>query len=508
MASKEKKTHEETDSEMLHRFKAHPFIFIGTFIVLIIIIVAFVLVPAIVPEYGRRSSVDLTFGYYDKVPIAYVPGNYFAQYYEMIRNYRQQNTDSENYTYMEYQNWRESFEEAAIHTAILQEMKKAGYTAPKKKVNREVAKLPQFWENGKFSRALYNRMDKNSQLAQLRQMEEEIAVKHFRSDVTGLLKPDAEAEFIGRMEAIQRSFKMTVFNVDAFPEEEYEAYAREHSNLFRGARLSMITISSNEREARQVLDSIKNGETTFEDAARAHSKDIYADRGGDMGMKMFHELSVDIPEDETREIVISLAKGDYSNVIKTAAGWFFFRCEEAAQEPDLSDPAVMEKVKAYLRNFERGRMENWAIDKANDFIALVNEHGFDDALALQGLPSRSFGPIPINFGNMDLFTTLQSQSVAELAGSAENENFWKAAFSTPVGKPSQWIVQGGNVLVLFPIGELEAEASRQEAIASNYSAYWLDYRIGQSMEGSFLNSPKMEDKFMDVYFRYFVGNGD
>jgi parvulin-like peptidyl-prolyl isomerase len=506
MAPKEKKAHEETNSELLHRFKSHPFLFIGSFLVLILIIVAFVLVPAIVPEYGRRGNVDLTFGYYDKIPITYVPGNYFAQYYEMVYRYRQNTMDSENLTYMGYQIWREAYEAAVIHTAILQEMKNAGYSVPVKRVDREVAQLPQFQENGRFSSTLYKRMNSNERLALWRQVQEEITERHFRSDGTGLLKPSAEAEFIGRMEAVQRSFQMTVFNVDAYPEEEYEAYAREHSDQFRSARLSMITISSSEREARQVLDSIKNGETTFEDAARAHSKDMYADRGGDMGMKIFNELNVDIPEEETRDIVISLAKGDYSNVIKTAAGWFFFRCEEAAQEADLSDPVVMEKVKSYMRNFERGRMENWAIDKANEFIALVNEYGFDEALSLQELPNRSFGPVPINYGNVDLFTTLQSQSVPELAGSAENENFWKAAFSTPVGEPSQWIVQGSNVLVLFPVEEIEVEASRQETVASTYSEYWLDYMIGQSMQQSFMNSPKMTDKFMDTYFRFFIGN--
>jgi len=507
MASKEKKAHEESNSELLHRFKAHPFIFVGTFVVLVIIIVAFVLVPAIVPEYGRRSGVDLTFGYYDKIPITYVPGNYFAQYYEMAARYRQQqNTDNESRGYMDYQIWREAYEAAAIHTAILQEMKKAGYTAPVKKVDREVAALPEYQENGRFSPALYKRKDNNSRLTQWRQVQEEIAQGHFRSDLTGLLKPGPEAAFFGKMEARQRSFKVVFFDVDAYPEEEYEAFAREHSDLFRGVKLSMITLASSEREAQKVLDSIKNGETTFEDAARAYSKDMYADRGGDMGMKMFHELSVDIPEEETRNIVITLAKGDYSNVIKTAAGWFFFRCEEPAQEADLADLTVMEKVKSYLRNFERGRMENWAIGKANEFIALANESGFDEALLAQKLQSKSFGPVPINFGNIELFTTLQS--VPELAGSADNENFWKIAFSTPVGKPSQWIVQGSRVLVLLPVEETETDASRQEEIASNYSQYWLDYIIGQSMQQFFINSPKMTDKFMETYFRYFVGSGN
>jgi hypothetical protein len=504
MASKEKKTN-ETDSELLHRFKTRPFIFIGTFVVLIIVIIAFVLVPAIVPEYGRRNGADLTFGYYDKVPVTYVPGNYFAQYYEMVARYRQ-NTDSENYAYMGYQIWREAYEAAAIHTAILNEMKKAGYTVPVKKVDRDVAALPQFQENGRFSPALYNRMDNNARLSLWRQVQEDIADRNFRSDVNGLLKPSAEAEFIGKMEAVQRSFRMTVFDVDAYPDEEYESYAREHSGLFRSARLSMITVSSSEREARQVLNSIKNGETTFEDAARAHSKDMYAERGGDMGMKMFHELSVDIPEESAREIVISLANGDYSNVIKTASGWFFFRCDEAVQEAELADPAVMEKVRSYLRNFERGRMEDWAIEKANGFITLVKENGFDEALSTQRLQSGSFGPVPVNFGNVELFTTLHVQSIPALSGSADNENFWKVAFSTPLGEPSQWIVQGSNVLVLFPVEEIEAEESRQETVASNYSAYWLEYITGQTMQQYFLTNPKMEDNFMDVYLRYFVGN--
>jgi len=507
MASKGIKTHEETDSDMLHRFKTHPLLFIGTFLVLILIIVAFVLVPAIVPEYSRRNEVDLTFGYYDKIPITYVPGNYFAQYYEMVAQYRQQNMDNENYVYIGYQNWREAYEAAVIHTAILQEMKKAGYTPSVKKVDREVAKLPQFQENGRFSPALYRRMDSNARLSLWRQVQEEITDNHFRSDVTGLLKPSAEAEFIGKMDARQRSFRMTAFNVDDYPEEEYEAFAREQPNLFRSVRLSMITVSSNEREARQVLDSIKNGETTFEDAARAHSKDVYADRGGDMGIKMFYELlKVDIVDEETCNNVISLAKGDYSNVIKTAAGWFFFRCEDAAQEADLSDPAVMEKVKSYLRNYERGRMENWAIEKANDFIALVKENGFDEALSLRGLSSKSFGPVPVNYGNVEIITKLQTQSVPELAGSEENENFWKAAFSTPVGNPSQWVVQRNNVLVLFPDEEIEVEASKTEDIVSAYSMYWLDYIIGQSMQQFFMKSPKMEDKFMEVYLRYFMGD--
>jgi len=509
MAFKEKKAaHEKSDSELIRRFKTSPLIFIGTFIVLVIVIVAFVLVPAIVPNAGSGRDVDLTFGYYDKVPISYVPGNYFAQYYEMVARYRQNTMNSDNYSFANYQIWREAFEGAVIHTAILQEMKKSGYTAPEKIVDRDVARLPQFQENGRFSAALYRQMDDNQRLALWRQVQEDIVKGHYHADVTGLLKPAAEAEFISKMAAVQRSFDMTVFSVDAYPETEYEAYIREHSDLFRSVHLSVITVNSSEREARKILDSIKNGETTFEDAAKAYSKDGYVERGGDMGIKMVYELSIDIPEETEREKIIALARNEYSDIVNTGSGWAFFRAEEAVQEADASDEAALEKVRSYVRNFERGRMEDWAIAQADKFIALVNEAGFEDAVTQQGIEKRSFGPVPLNYGNVDLFTTLASQSVPEISASASNEDFWKVAFSTPVNTPSRPVVQGSNVLVLFPREETAAEESALENITSTFNSYWLGYVAEQGLQQHFMNSPKMEDKFFDIYRRYFMNQGE
>jgi hypothetical protein len=149
-------------------------------------------------------------------------------------------------------------------------------------------------------------------------------------------------------------------------------------------------------------------------------------------------------------------------------------------------------------------MEDWALEQAIQFLAKFDELGFEEAVSLQGVDSRAFGPIPLNYGNIDLFTTLASQSVPELSGSATDENFWRTAFTTPVNTPSQPIVQGASVLVLLPTAETIAEESAIEGIGSTYNSYWLDYMTEQSMQQYFFNSPKMEDKFLDVYFRYFM----
>jgi len=510
MNPKGKKTpaNEKTDSEMKRRFKANPFIFIGSFAVLLLVIVAFVMPSSVGLDSG--SNVDLTFGYYDKVPISYVPGNFFAQYYDMVARYRQNTMGGDNFAFMGYQIWREAFEAATVHTAMLQEMKKSGYVVPSKSVDREVAKLPHFQENGRFSSALYRQMDDNYRLSLWRQVQDDMTKNIYRSDIVGLLKPAAEADFISNMASVQRKFEMAVFSVEAYPDAEYEAYARNNASLFRSTHLSMITLSSSERETLKVLDSIKNGEITFEDAARAHSKDNYADMGGDMGIRMVHELNFDIPEESVREQVLLLGKGGYSNVIKSSTGWAFFRADEAVQDADFSDSVTMEKVRSYLRNFERGRMEDWAIAQANSFGALVSEYGFEEALFIQEterevpVERRSFGPIPINYGSIDLFASIGSQSVTELTNAASDENFWTVAFSTPVNNPSKPVVQGSNVLVLIPTEETEADESALASINSMYNSYWMNYMAEQSLQQHFLNSPKMEDNFIDVYFRYFM----
>lgn len=507
MASKEKKIakHEKGESELVRRFKANPFIFIGSFVILIIVIIAFVMPSSM--GLGGRNVPDFTFGYYDKVPISYVPGNYFANYYEMVARYYQNNMNADNYYYMNRQIWNESFEAAVVHAAVLQETKRAGFTVPPKVVDKEVVKHPQFQVNGVFSPALYGQLDRNVQLSIWEDTRDNIARNHFQSDIGGLLAPSTEGEFIGRMASVQRSFQMAVFPVDRYPNEEYEAYALENSDIFRSVHLSMITVSSSEREAKKILESIKKEEITFEEAARAYSKDSYVDRGGDMGIRMIYDLSWDIPEELVREKVIALAKGGYSDVMKTSLGWAFFRAEEDIVEPDTADPALIDKVRYYVRNYERGRMEDWAVGQAEDFVTMADALGFEEAVSARGIESRSFGPVPINYGSVDLFPALSSQSISEINNSASNYFFWDTAFSTPVGAMSRPLVQGGNVLVFVPTEETRADESVVEGITSTFSDYWLSYMTEQSLRQFFIESPKMVNNFFDVYNRYFSDQG-
>jgi hypothetical protein len=148
-------------------------------------------------------------------------------------------------------------------------------------------------------------------------------------------------------------------------------------------------------------------------------------------------------------------------------------------------------------------MEDWAVALAENFIDFVKTNNFDQAVFAQGLEKQHFGPIPANYGSIDLFSALPGD-ISVLSGADTNENFWKAAFATALNTPSSPIVQGSNIVVLFPLEESTADEASTENIASTLSGYWLSRNAEQSVHSYFLNSDKLQDRFFDTYLKYFM----
>ena len=442
MASKDKKQPEKRDesfaSEFLQQVKNRPFVFIGTLVILVIVIVAFVFVPAIVPSAQRGQT--LTFGSYNKVPISYTRDSYFAQVQQSLTRSQQPSSDDPNYIFTVGRIWRQAFEETAVHMGMLDEVKRAGYVAPVSVVDREVANLPMFNEDGHFLAARYRAMDKASQMNLWRQVQESLDAQCYMNDLTGLKSSSKEVAFISSMASPMRSFDMAVFPFSSYPDSEIISYGEKNPDLFRTLHLSRISIYSGEREAKQIYDSVKNGVSTFEEAAKTNSQDVYADKGGDTGIRMAYDLVYEIRDEQDRQKVINLASGELSELMETAGGWIFFRAEEAGYPADLSDPAQRERVQNYIMVNSRGQVEDWLIAEAEKFVSLAKETGFDEAISAGDITKRSFGPLPLNYGNAALFGSVSSAGIPELTNAGANQFFWKAAFSTPIKSISNPVV--------------------------------------------------------------------
>jgi hypothetical protein len=500
MVSSEKTTKpEKPQTELQKRFKTNPFLFVGTVLVLIIVIIAFVLVPAIVPEAGGLGF-DTTFGYYGKAPIQYTANNYF---YRVREWYGSMYSGITGLGFEQYI-WRQAFDMAAVRTAMIEEARLSGYTPPDVVVDKAVAQLPDLQENGRFSAVRYNALDSATKTRYWREVKEELSVARYGADVGGVLVSSKDKAFIADMADKERTFDIAAFSINNYPAEEVAVYIDGHQDLFKTVHLSQITVSSSEADARKILDQIKTGAAAFEDTARSQSADANADRGGDMGSKMVYELASEIPDESSRSAVLVLAPGTISEVVKVPAGWAFFRVEEAARDADSADTGTIDRVRTYLLGFERGIIEDYYLARADSFNAAVETVGFDNACADMGITKSTIGPLPINYGDADTFSTVGSFAVSALEGAATNENFWKTAFTTTVGTPSRPIVLGSNVVVLLPVRETSRDDDDRSIIENNYASVISGAeRIEPALTDVLLKNKKFKDRFDEVFSKLF-----
>ena len=505
----QKNEKESALSQISQKFRQRPGVYIGSVIVLVVITILFVFISPLsgVGIFAGGDEVDLTFGYYDGKPVSYVQGNYFARYLAFLMNfYQSREIDISNFS-NSAQIYRQAYEEAVKHVAILRVMERSNYYAPEKTVNRQIAKMPEFHVNGKFSNTLWNQLSNATQSRLKRQETDNIVKDAFLGEYyDGLSISSSEAEFIGGMSSVMRSFEMVSFSVEEYSESEFLAYTMENADRFRTVHLSRIIIKSSEREAKRILDSISSGVTTFEDAARSQSQDeVFSDRGGDMGIQFALDLESEIPAAADRDSVYNLRGGEISGVIKIGEQWAFYRAEEAIRPADFNDYSTLEKARSYLKNYDRGRMEDWAMAKATEFSADADASGFYEAARSWNLERKIFGPLPINYGGVGFFTSLQSFNISGFSQQdkenlSQNENFWKAAFATQLNSPSRPFVQGNNVIVLFPTEQIYSDVSSMEKTALSYSSKWVNDDFEQSLPQYFLNNSRMKDRFWDAFF--------
>ncbi|MDR0313300.1 MAG: peptidyl-prolyl cis-trans isomerase, partial [Treponema sp.] len=267
-------------------------------------------------------------------------------------------------------------------------------------------------------------------------------------------------------------------------------------------------VYSGEREARQILNSIQSGADTFENAARNMSRDVYADNSGDMGNRMIFELSAEIPSAQL-DGLLALPWGSLSDVIRLSNdSYAIFRVEETARQADIQDYTIMDKIRNYMMTYQRGRIEDWLVSEAEVFIEYAKDVGFDSAAQDMGIYKYSFGPLPLNYGSTSLFSSVATTGIYVLydeynrVNAGTNDRFWQAAFTTPIHTPSVPIIIGTNVVVLYPNEESEADEYNTSLIQMYYS-YWLSNAADTDIHYFFLNNPKLDDKFWDI-FQYFL----
>jgi hypothetical protein len=492
----------------------NPFVYGGTVVILVITIVAFVFIPSMGGSLRSNSAPE--FGTWKGTPITYTAGSYFATQVAQINDYlKKQGLSEQNFQLYAYQVWRMAFQSTAVRTAMIQSVRSAGFAVTEKGLDEAITQHAAFQEDGKFSLQKYNSTPLSSKMSIREEVAQESLLRRYYEDLYTQTPSSAEASFIASIAKPQRDIDYISIALSAFPDSEVQKWAAQNPDNFRSLGISRITITSSEADAKKILQQVKDNKLSFEDAAKSHSQDSYAAKGGDAGSVFYHVFAADFSSKDDAAKVAALGKGELSSVYKVSdKAWIFYRIDAPLSQPDFTKPATLAEVKAYLNASERGVLESWAIAKANEVVSSTDAALFRGSAKKLKLDVKSAGPFIINIGNPTFYaynqqipllqSTWQSQDPA-ISGAEKDEAFMTTLFSTPKGKVSKPLVLGDNVIV-FAVTKDAPAVEDDLALIKMAFPYFHQQSLETEARNTFLASKSLKDEFNTAFFRIYGNN--
>jgi len=481
-----------------------PFLYIFSLLILVIIVVTFIGGPAVRGRYGTGT---LVFGKYKNEEIKYTPGNYFARQYQTIaEQFKNQNQNQQGDIQSQLRTiWRQAFNRTLFHHAILDQAAQSGMTVSENKVDEELVQYPAFQDNGQFSAKLYRQMSSQDKFS-LRQYLKTTLIhdQYVQDKLMGLKTSSKEVAFIQGMSGPERKFSLAAFSYADYPRDRVVSYAQEHKKLFQRINLSSITILSSEKDAENIRQQILDRTSTFEDLARAHSKDVFAEKGGDMGWTYYYELSRDYEDPAVLEKVFSLKAGDISPVLKTRNGWVIYRIDDPAVAIDPAGDDAVKTVRSYITSFDRGKVEDYLREQASTLKKDAASTSFSEAIARSGASRAETSYFAINYGNLPFFGTVSSPDGDYLRSAAYQENFFTTAYRLTGTEVSDPIVLQDHVAVMQLADERTPNQDTTNFLKTYYP-YVVQQFEAEEVQRVLLNPKFITDNFNSAFNRYVLG---
>ncbi|MBQ3319037.1 MAG: peptidyl-prolyl cis-trans isomerase [Spirochaetia bacterium] len=500
MAEKEKQL-EKMTAEREKKNSQHPWLYLFSVILLIVIAVTFVGAP-VVGDAVRGTTSSISFGKYGKEDIEFSQNGYFAQQREILGQQINPNGDSQSWKWDLYRVWRGAFERTVVHVGILSEVKSNKTYISQEQLNKLIIEHGPYQSNGEFDVELYQNTPSYKREEFRKDFKENLLKEYYLSDyLYGQKTADAEKEYTYGLMKNQRSFHLVFFPMDRIPDEELTAYAQQNLKNFKRIGLSKITLSS-ESDAKKVLKMVQDDPESFAETAKAQSTDVFAEGGGAMGTSYSYELKSEF-SDADLDKILALAQGAVSDIIKSGNDYVIYRCTAAATDPDLTSADTIRAIKNYVNRYERGFVEDKAVTVADTFIKNAQAEGIYSAASKAGVSVYTTEPFCVNYGAINYFSQVRvEQGELDLSGAMYSKDFFIQAFSIKGEEYSKPIILNNGVAVL----QLAEESTRDD-IDEAVKLYGNQID-GQIAEGDiinyFLTSDKLKDNFHQTFSKYFT----
>jgi peptidyl-prolyl cis-trans isomerase D len=493
--------HKQKDGNIVEKKReTHPFLYAFSVVLLVVIVVTFIGGPALSRSGGGRRII---FGYYKNTPIEYYPDNYFSRRKDAIAEQLRQSGGQEDLAAQAYQVWRTAFDQTVLHTAILTEAESSGLWISEDKVNEALIKQGPYTVDGTFSMDRYNATPSAQRLAYKKLYREQLIHEQYLDDMfQGLRESPLEKQFLAQMIDEQRRFSVVSFPFKDYPEEQVIKYAQENRERFRRIKLSRILIKSSEREAKEIRAKLVDRTGSFEELARAHSADVYADKGGDMGWRYYYDLEADFEDSKQVDTIFQLGETEISPVLKSRFGWVIFRCDAPAVDPDFELEETRKVVRDYLMRYEKGIVEDYTLNVAENFRKRVNDVGFLGA-TLEGTYIVGVTDyFPINYQSYYFISPVRSpMEQINLDSAAYSEEFFIRAFSLAPGEVSSPLLLDDQAVVLR-LDDIRQAPQRERDLLGDYYTYFAQQSLEQDLQNVLLNPDFIQDNFNATFYKY------
>jgi uncharacterized protein TP_0929 len=497
---------------------------IGSVIILIFSIIAFVFVPAAGGQAGSNTKTML--GKWKNKRLDYTADGLFLREYRQLhraaelRGYlRNDNNNKAQQEFIERQIMRSAFNASMIQLAAQEEALSAGFYLPNKNINK--ALFSYYTDStGAYSEKLYTDTSEQQRLANRREVIEYLTAQRYIEDnfgtydnIFGLKTSSAETAFVQKMADKERIFKYVVFEESQFPQDKIRAYGEEHAELFAEHNLLMLTFNSQE-DANKTAQALQKGETTFEDAVITNSTKLGTDSNGKLLSPYRTTVNRTFPESQDLDTVLKLDVDEVSPVVKTSSGYAIVKCTAPVTPADFTLTETQDRVLSYMKSNERGIIEDYLEQKAKTFIETAKIGGFAHEAAVNDLIVQTSNPITLNYGNAAILPQISYQSDTFFAAGLRNDTFFKKAFALKQGEISEPILLGSNVLVLQLDEEKACSEETLNNIESSYrqfaSIWYYEYPLAmlayqqlpwgqQTFIDFVLNSKNFTDNFNAVF---------
>ena len=480
----------------------HPVIYALSVVILVVIVVTFVGTPAARSRLRGGGAGRLEFGTYKGQPVEYYAGNYFAERVNLINEQLGRSAD-QDLEAKAYQVWRGAFDQTVAHVAFLSEAQTAGAWVSEDRVDQALIESGPWTFGGVFNEERYRSASNPEKYSYRKLFREQLFAEQVQRDV--FLDPrysQQELDFFKAMTVGQRQFSFVRFLFSDYPLEELKAYGEKNRDRFRRIKLSQILVKASETEAREIRRKLEDRSASFEELARAHSKDAFAEKGGDAGWRYFYDLESEFEVKEALEGVMSLAEGALSQVLKSRFGWVIYRCDSPTLRPDLNDSETLKVVRDYINRYEKGLVEDFFLKKAEAFRQRTRDIGFVGAALSQNLKTFKTEYFPLNYQGFYFLAPVRAiGEEANLSSAAGNQDFFLKAFRLAPGDVSEPVLLDEQVVVL-KLDDVRTAPDEQLDLTKEYYSYFAQQTLQADIQSVLLKPEYIQDNFNQTFYTY------